>query len=507
MKYLYYVSCIALLLISQPGFSQGGSMRMQITQPTDSLTNDGSLQISLPGISHYAHLAVYQWNISHPATLIDTGYNISHLGWGIYLVIGNFYGPPILTDSGYDNSPQSYMNYDDLFGAFVIGNSNISSFQGDTITRPYLSDSNYVIQALSIKDPAQSQCNGSLVCDGRVLWMGPFVEIIGNSGTSYYTNDSFPLNAPRDTFNGLCEGRYIVSLSNLAGGIGYTFFTGSEANAFPPVGASAIPTPVSAQGACDGTVTLSALHGLAPYTWFLDSVPQSSNVFTGVCEGLHSFFVTDSVGISSPVQDVVVGELPHYYVINPDTFSGPVIDTVYSYTQDCNFNYNVQIDSAHLDTIITTSVSNEYILQYDIWQQGQHIYVTDTVIIDSVGVNQIDVALYCDTLHRSIQGTLFLVDYINTAPKTTNGINPVAANDLIYIYPNPIGDAGFVTVQMPQNVTCNLAVTDILGRNITVPMSGNAGKTILDMREVPAGIYTVTASGMGNTTAKQLIKY
>jgi hypothetical protein len=133
--------------------------------------------------------------------------------------------------------------------------------------------------------------------------------------------------------------------------------------------------------------------------------------------------------------------------------------------------------------------------------------VTDTVFIDSVGVNQVDLALYCDTLHRSIQGTLFLVDYINTATNTTTGINPLAANDLIYIYPNPIGDAGFVTVQIPQNITCNLNITDILGRNISVPMSNSTGKAILDMREVPAGVYTVTASGMGNKTTRQLVKY
>ncbi len=119
------------------------------------------------------------------------------------------------------------------------------------------------------------------------------------SGAAPYT---FSLNggAPQssNTFTGLAGGSYSVLIRDASGCTGTrTFFvnTGSGISLAP-----ATSTPESCSGAANGTITVTANNGTAPFTYTLDGgTPQASNVFTGVASGFHTVVVRDANNCSA----------------------------------------------------------------------------------------------------------------------------------------------------------------------------------------------------------------
>lgn len=49
---------------------------------------------------------------------------------------------------------------------------------------------------------------------------------------------------------------------------------------------------------CDGSIELIAQEGTSPYTYYVDGVQSSSNIYTNMCVGLHSVVVKDAAGDS-----------------------------------------------------------------------------------------------------------------------------------------------------------------------------------------------------------------
>jgi len=81
-----------------------------------------------------------------------------------------------------------------------------------------------------------------------------------------------------------------------------------------PVNATTSSTAVSCVGTCDGTVTVTAIGGTAPYSYVWSTGASTTSV-NGLCAGTYTVTVTDAAGTSS-VQTVVVGS-PAPLVANP----------------------------------------------------------------------------------------------------------------------------------------------------------------------------------------------
>lgn len=68
-------------------------------------------------------------------------------------------------------------------------------------------------------------------------------------------------------------------------------------NVFESITVSAAITNESAAGLCDGSVTISATGGTAPYTYSINGGSfGASNVFTGLCAGKYILTVKDANG-------------------------------------------------------------------------------------------------------------------------------------------------------------------------------------------------------------------
>ena len=195
--------------------------------------------------------------------------------------------------------------------------------------------------------------------------------------------------------------------------------------------------------------------------------------------------------------------------VGSDTFSGQtVVDSIYVNSQNCNYNYNVSTDSAFLDSVVPLSPPQQYIAFFHVWQQGQLIDVIDTLVFDSIGVNMVTLSMYCDTTHRSVQGTVTIVCYIKNSsgyPAAVSNVS-VSANQF-EIFPNPVSDITTIYVQSATVKNFNLTVTDLAGQVLERVNNVSTNHVELNLKNLAAGAYLVTLKSDEGSQSKQLMKF
>jgi hypothetical protein len=111
----------------------------------------------------------------------------------------------------------------------------------------------------------------------------------GNSPYSYVLDGGTPQN--NGNFNNVSAGSHTVVVTDNSGctnAISLTVGTGSGINA------TAITSPTTCNGAMNGTITITASSGTAPYQYQLNSGPfQNGNTFNGLAAGLYTINVKD----------------------------------------------------------------------------------------------------------------------------------------------------------------------------------------------------------------------
>jgi gliding motility-associated-like protein len=136
-------------------------------------------------------------------------------------------------------------------------------------------------------------------CDG-------VINVIPSGGTlpfTYQWND--PANQTVASATGLCAGTFEVVVTD-ANGCSETV-SGSVTD---PLGltATATATDANCNGACDGTATVTASGGTAPYTYLWnDPLGQTTALATGLCAGSYDVTVTDANGCDLTVS-VTIGQ-------------------------------------------------------------------------------------------------------------------------------------------------------------------------------------------------------
>jgi gliding motility-associated-like protein len=132
---------------------------------------------------------------------------------------------------------------------------------------------------------ANPGCNNA--CNGSAT-----VNITSGSGPFTYSW-SDPLGQTTSTANGLCAGNYNVIIND-AGGCSTTLpVTLANPN---PITVNPSITPTSC-GQCNGSVTLNASGGTAPYTYLWSNGAPTSTV-NGMCAGVYTVIVSDAAGCS-----------------------------------------------------------------------------------------------------------------------------------------------------------------------------------------------------------------
>jgi gliding motility-associated-like protein len=112
------------------------------------------------------------------------------------------------------------------------------------------------------------------------------------------------------TFNNVSSGPHTVTIRDA---VGCTRDVTINVVAGPGVNGTATTTPASCQGVNNGSVTVAATSGTAPFTWRLDGGPAQNGpspyTFNGLSTGFHSVVITDNVGCTRTL-DVNVGAGP-----------------------------------------------------------------------------------------------------------------------------------------------------------------------------------------------------
>jgi gliding motility-associated-like protein len=105
--------------------------------------------------------------------------------------------------------------------------------------------------------------------------------------------------------NGLAPGAYSVTVKDNSGCVSAPINV--TVGAGTGVQATAASTPAACSSVNNGTITVTASNGSAPYSYVLDGgIAQTSNVFTNVAAGNHLLTVKDSWGCAAPPINITV---------------------------------------------------------------------------------------------------------------------------------------------------------------------------------------------------------
>lgn len=187
-------------------------------------------------------------------------------------------------------SSSSSLNYIGLpAGAYYYAVNDQVTLDSDTVYFE-LYDPFPITVVESITNTSCTQCDGSII-----------LSITGGAAPydCSWSNGSTTLNQ-----YGLCDGVYNVSIYDANGcWVYYTYTVGNSGGSNIFASTSSMDATC---GACDGSITVSATGGSAPYTYqWNDPTFQTLSTASGLCVGAYNVTVTDANGCSTTVSDVV----------------------------------------------------------------------------------------------------------------------------------------------------------------------------------------------------------
>jgi gliding motility-associated-like protein len=161
---------------------------------------------------------------------------------------------------------------------------------------------------LTIVVPAGQVLPGSAVstatsCSGAT---NGTIIIMASGGTAPYTYslDNGPY-VSTSVFTGVAEGAHTYTIKDASGCVSALLHIAVVTG--PAITASATPIPTSCNGAANGSITVAATNGAAPYQYSINNGPFVSNaVFNGLAAGNYTIVIKDAAGcLSAPVTAIV----------------------------------------------------------------------------------------------------------------------------------------------------------------------------------------------------------
>lgn len=255
-------------------------------------------------------------------------------------------------------------------------------------------------------------------------------------------------------------------------------------------------TNVSLSGLCDGSATIIATGGAAPYS-FLWSNGQTNQSLIDLCEGSYVVTVADanncqitlSCSIGSP--DGNVGDT---IILNSGIFiDSNVVDTVYSgWIDNCNFDFNTII-SATIDSYTNVNDST-WVTWSLLFNDGTNTTLTIPYNFNTSlgGVYDVVLQLYCGL--RSTPQWLMAFSQMDFQPNS-NALNEVSNN--VIFYPNPTNGIIRSTIDL-----CQIVLLNTQGQSIKVLAETNS----IDLSDLASGVYNIKYVIDNQTYIYRLIK-
>ncbi len=142
-----------------------------------------------------------------------------------------------------------------------------------------------------------TSCNG--ICDGYVV-----ANVTG--GVPGYTYQWSSGGGNVDSIGGLCAGAYTVTVTDTTGCLDSASVTILEPDT---IGYTITTNNATCNGDCDGTATVSAFGGSAPYTYSWSNSDTTATA-DSLCAGNYSVTITDANGCSNVASNVVIADPP-----------------------------------------------------------------------------------------------------------------------------------------------------------------------------------------------------
>lgn len=350
--------------------------------------------------------------------------------------------------------------------------------------------SNFYGQAITVQNTSSpAACDGSAMLDSTVAL----------SNINWYVNGM--IQSGSYYLGGLCPGTYTVSFTNSTGATSTLTFV-IQAGASNPCSGFVVTcgsTNASAALACDGSATVTATGGSAPYSYLWSNGSIMWNL-GNLCVGSYSCTVVDANGCTGTSTANVSFTLPQDSVLifNNNPFPGMVvIDSLQTvYLLNCTLDYDA-VDSAYISSYTNTSAFTVTLDWTIIDTNGvvMMVYpINYTITSTFQGVFSATLIVYCgskstnhNTLHIN-DAILYYIEGIDeTAQETYSVVNPI--NDFLNINFNKTGDY-------------NIILTDLRGAVIVNANVNQVSQFSLNTADLKSGSYLLTVNGQ----TKHLIK-
>jgi|GEM_PF-3103063 len=178
------------------------------------------------------------------------------------------------------------------------------------------------------------------ICDGSIS-----INASGGVPPYQYKLNDGP-NQTYNVFNNLCADTYNVVVVDNQGCTFYSTVVVQGGTTNPctnsTLQASATPSPSSnsSSGTCDGSITVTAGGGVAPYQFMLNNGPnQTMYVFNNLCPGTYSLIVTDAQGCTNYSSVVVQADSTNPCVNS--TLQSNFVATPVSFADTCDGSITV----------------------------------------------------------------------------------------------------------------------------------------------------------------------
>jgi hypothetical protein len=340
-------------------------------------------------------------------------------------------------------------------------------------------------------------CDGTATIDSALVatnevWMG-LGAILQQGGNS---------------ISGLCAGTYSVTFTNSGGNTITLTFTIGSGNFDPCLNFSTSATSTDASNSflCDGTMTVTATGGSAPYSYTWSNAVTTGPVLTGLCTGTYTVCVTDVNGCVS-CSDAVVADASaptdSVLVFTNNSFpNGTIADSLNTFTiTDCGFTY-ADADSAAITNYYTTSADSISAV-WTVWGNGGNVIAQYTVgygITNPVngGIYGATLILFCGQKSNGVN-TIVINDQVQFSQA---GINDLNTAGLVVV--NPFGATLHVSFGQELNGTATLV--DMAGRTVKTTTLENSVSMSMNTESVLSGTYLLVINSSKVSMTTKVIK-
>ncbi len=345
--------------------------------------------------------------------------------------------------------------------------------------------------------------SGPAACDGTATIDSALVAT-----NEVWMGTGMVLQQGGNSISGLCAGTYSVTFTNLGGNTITLTFTISSGVFNPCVNFSTSTTATDATSAmmCDGTMTVTATGGSAPYSYTWSNAVTTGPVLTGLCPATYTVCVTDVNGCVS-CSDAVVADasapIDSVLVFSNNSFpNGTIADSLnVTLITDCGFTY-ADADSAAITNFYTTSVDSIAAV-WTVWGNGGTVLAQYTV---AYGIT------------NPANGGIYNATLILFCAQKANGVNTIVINDQVqyssvgimelntsgFVAVNPFGTS--LNVSFGQELNGTATLVDMAGRTVQTSTIENSVSMSMNTEAVLSGTYFLMINSSKGMMTMKVIK-